>query len=343
MKTLKSLSKIILALTIVFSFTTIITSMSTHTAEASTTKYYMVNKTLYLKQLPRSSSKNVVKIWNGRSVTFISKSGSWSKVKYGSKVGYIQSKQLVLAPSKVTWANGKTTMSITVDHLDEFKIPSFKTYPASTKNAIKLVCWGGDNAVEYNKQTNTLKAIATTHNKYSYLSESDQRTTIVFGVYNAKTNTYLNQLPSNTLRLYVTVKDSKDPIYKPYRLSATKEHLDVKGIQAELQKYCEDIGFRWDTTLTKHNAGYPMTMDSRIDYRSAEQFRNSILFKIDEVLYKRGAKSAIDQVNEDSQYEEYRPRIYVYFEKYKGSEGLIGAVYGNWDTDYYYRVYVLEK
>jgi uncharacterized protein YraI len=71
--------------------------------EAATAKQYTATANLNLRAGASTKHKSLVTIPKGKAVTFVSASGSWYKVKYGTKTGYVSSKYLkVVTPKKVT-------------------------------------------------------------------------------------------------------------------------------------------------------------------------------------------------------------------------------------------------
>lgn len=121
------LSVVIIAMTTTIVPTEGITpSIGTVEVEAASVSYYTIDN-LNLRSGASTNFKVMVTIPKGKQVSYVSKSGSWSKVKYGSKSGYVSSKYL------------KSTEVAT----KPVKIPVTKivaTYPApSTKTPGKYV------------------------------------------------------------------------------------------------------------------------------------------------------------------------------------------------------------
>lgn len=77
----------------------------------ATSKQYQTTTTLNMRTGASTKHKVVLAIPKGKKVTYVSKSGSWFKVKYGNKTGFINSKYLqepskVTAPSKPIYVKG---------------------------------------------------------------------------------------------------------------------------------------------------------------------------------------------------------------------------------------------
>ena len=77
---------------------------------AKTTSKYTTTASLNLRSGASTKHKVLVTIPKGKAVTYVSKSGSWSKVKYGSKTGFVSTKYLKVtkvAVKPVTKAKAK--------------------------------------------------------------------------------------------------------------------------------------------------------------------------------------------------------------------------------------------
>ena len=68
-------------------------SIATVEVEAASVNYYTIDN-LNLRAGASPNFKVMVTIPKGKQVSYVSKSGSWSKVTYGSKTGYVSSKYL---------------------------------------------------------------------------------------------------------------------------------------------------------------------------------------------------------------------------------------------------------
>lgn len=106
-------------------------SFETPKVEAATAKTYTTTSNLNMRRGASTKYKSVTTIPKGKVVTFVSASGSWYKVKYGSKTGYVSSKYLkVVTPKKattkpvtkapvVTWMTQKQATAILSKTLDK--------------------------------------------------------------------------------------------------------------------------------------------------------------------------------------------------------------------------------
>ena len=68
--------------------------------KVSTAKQYSTTANLNLRSGASTKYKTLVTVPKGKVVTYVSKSGSWYKVKYGSKTGYVSSKYLKVVTVK---------------------------------------------------------------------------------------------------------------------------------------------------------------------------------------------------------------------------------------------------
>lgn len=74
-----------------------LSSVGVTQVEAATVTYkttYTTTENLNLRSGASTNHKRLTTISKGKVVTFVSKSGSWSKVKYGSQTGYVSTKYL---------------------------------------------------------------------------------------------------------------------------------------------------------------------------------------------------------------------------------------------------------
>jgi len=62
--------------------------------EAAAETYYKTTANLNLRKSASKTASILTTIPKGKQVTYISKSGSWFKVKYGTKTGYVSSSYL---------------------------------------------------------------------------------------------------------------------------------------------------------------------------------------------------------------------------------------------------------
>lgn len=91
----------------------ILQNLGSTTVEASSSATYTTKANLNLRSGASTKHKALVTIPKGKEVTYIVKTGSWSKVKYGSKIGYVSSSYIQKATGKITVAK-KTVPKATV-------------------------------------------------------------------------------------------------------------------------------------------------------------------------------------------------------------------------------------
>lgn len=94
---------------------------------SSNKQYYFTSMKAAVKSSKSSKSKTLVTIPSGKQITYLSKSGSWSKVKYAGKTGWVPS-------SAVETRNKKTTVVTTTT---KFAGSAVNTYFVNTLSALK--------------------------------------------------------------------------------------------------------------------------------------------------------------------------------------------------------------
>ena len=89
---------------------------STVSSPASTTNtsVYTTTDKLRLREKASTSSATLLTIPKGKTVTYISKSGSWYKVKYASKTGYVSSKYIKVTKKTSSSTSTSTSTSATM-------------------------------------------------------------------------------------------------------------------------------------------------------------------------------------------------------------------------------------
>ena len=81
-------------------------------AEAASVTYYKTTSNLNMRTGASEKKSIIMTIPKGKQVTYISKSGSWFKVKYGSKTGYVSSAYLEKVKAAATLSKAASTKTV---------------------------------------------------------------------------------------------------------------------------------------------------------------------------------------------------------------------------------------
>lgn len=116
--------------------TTLGFSHSVSKVEAAANTTYYTTADLNLRKGPSTNYKAITTIPKGKAVTFISKSGKWYKVKYGTKTGYASSSYLSTKKVATTKSNVKGyKVPILMYHaIDQYKGSGLKELYVTPKN-----------------------------------------------------------------------------------------------------------------------------------------------------------------------------------------------------------------
>lgn len=134
---------------------------STQVEAAQVTKY-KTKANLNLRTKASTSGKSIAVIKKGKEVTYVGKSGSWYKVKYGSKTGYVSSKYLTKTKTVSSIAQPKspnasqtvytTTAALNLRSGASTKYKTLTTIPKGKQ--IKMVSYGKSwSKVSYGSKT----------------------------------------------------------------------------------------------------------------------------------------------------------------------------------------------
>ncbi|RKO61751.1 polysaccharide deacetylase family protein [Caldibacillus debilis] len=104
-------------------------------ANATTFEKYQTTANLNMRTGPSTRYRIITTIPKGKVVTYVSKSGSWYKVKYGSKTGYSSSKYLKKVTASKTSASKGYKVPILMYHcVDNYKGSGLKELYVTPKN-----------------------------------------------------------------------------------------------------------------------------------------------------------------------------------------------------------------
>ena len=216
--------------------------LGTSVTEASTITTYKTTANLNMRRGASTSYARILTIPKGKSVTYISKSGSWYKVKYNSSTGFVSSKYLTkVSPSTAVQSS---TVTINVPYVSQLT-PTYA--PMGCEGASLLM------ALKYKGYTKeSLKSLLdkmpkTTNNPYIAFASTPYK--VVNGVfqsifpkpltafgqrYNSKvanatgyTTTQLKQEldKGNPVVVYVTVNFAK-PVWAKYNMGSAG-HVNI--------------------------------------------------------------------------------------------------------------------
>ncbi|MBK3493510.1 SH3 domain-containing protein [Viridibacillus sp. YIM B01967] len=158
------------------------TTISPKKVEAATVKTYTATAKLSLRSKASTKGEILLTIPKGKSVSYISKTGSWYKVKYGTKTGYVTTSYIkvttkTMAVSTFTATNYQTIAKVNLRSSSSTKgrtllsIPKGKTVKATAKSGVWYkVTYGGKTgwvSSSYVKEYDAYKKTATTN----YLTE----------------------------------------------------------------------------------------------------------------------------------------------------------------------------
>lgn len=99
------------------------------------TKLYQTTTALNMRTGPTTNYKKILTIPKWKNVQFVSKSGTWYKVKYGNKTGYVSSKYLTTKTNATNVTTKGYNVPILMYHaIDEYKGSGIKELYVTPKN-----------------------------------------------------------------------------------------------------------------------------------------------------------------------------------------------------------------
>lgn len=119
--------------------------------EAATTTTYKTTASLNLRSGASTKQKVILTIPKGKAVTYISKSGSWYKVKYNGKTGYVSSKYIKVTKVTTTKSSAKTSSNTITYRTTEAL--NMRTGASATKKLILTIPKG--KSVSYISKSGT--------------------------------------------------------------------------------------------------------------------------------------------------------------------------------------------
>ena len=199
------------------------------------TKVYTTTANLNLRTKASTSSAIVTTIPKGKTVTYVSKSGSWYKVKYGSKSGYVSSKYIKASSSS------SNTSSQTAIKATKFKTTAnlYLRSKASTSSSSYLLIPKGKVVTATAKSGNWYKV--------SYGGKTGWVSGTYLKAYNTTTAT--------SLTYYATTGTSK--LYKSASTSSTVVYSIKSGnVFKSTQKVVTSTGATWYRVLYNNSYYY---------------------------------------------------------------------------------------
>lgn len=128
----KSICKAILVGALVVSTFPVMTEKVSMVQAASSVKKESIKyttATVHLKERRHSKSKTLITVPKGKPVQYVKAYGSWSKVKYRGKTGYVPARKL--STSNAATKLGNPTQEAIIDKLKTNKLISYKYEPVS--------------------------------------------------------------------------------------------------------------------------------------------------------------------------------------------------------------------
>lgn len=196
--------------------TAVKTNTQVASSTAKTTIYYTTSSNLNMRSGASTKKSVITTIPKGKKVTYVSKSGSWFKVKYGSKTGWVSSSYL---KNKTTVVTNQQTVASSTAKAIKYKTTSNLNMRsgASTKNSIVTTIPKGKEVTYVSKSGNWYKVKYGSKTGWvssSYLKKvttSSDNTTVTSVNINFKTTANLNMRASaaNNGKLIVTIPKGK--------------------------------------------------------------------------------------------------------------------------------------
>ncbi|WP_455661498.1 SH3 domain-containing protein [Pradoshia sp.] len=204
-------------------------------AEAASTVQYKTTANLNLRTTNSTKGKIILTIPKGKTVQYISKSGTWYKVKYKTKTGYASSKYLVKVPTKLDVEKmkklGKSEQVILV------------TNQTASSNKATIQAFEKTNGKW--KRTYKMSGVIGKKGMTSDKKEGDMKTPT--GKYTLGTAFYRSSKPATKLSVKkittdsVWVDDSKSKLYNTWQSKAKTKGQWTSAENLNIPQY--DVGF----------------------------------------------------------------------------------------------------
>ena len=199
--------------------------VSSSTAQSTSTSVYTTTANLNLRKMASTRSVILTTIPKGKTVSYLSKSGSWYKVKYGTKTGYVSSSYI-----KVTNKTSASTSSSTTIKSTKYKTTSYLNMRSkATTSSSRLL------TIPKNKVI-TATAKSGSWYKVSYSGQTGWVSGSYIKEYNQTTATSTSYYKTNaTSSLYSAANTNKAAVYS----------IPKNNIFSSTQKIVNSIGETW--------------------------------------------------------------------------------------------------
>lgn len=217
------------------SFITGLFNSETNIAEAASTVQYKTKANLNLRTTNSTKGKIILTIPKGKTVQYISKAGTWYKVKYKTKTGYASSKYLVKVKAKLDVEKMK--------NLGKAEQVILVTNKTASSNKATIQAFEKTNGKW--KRTYSMPAVIGKKGMTSSKKEGDMKTPT--GKYTLGTAFYRSSKPTTKLPVKkitsdsVWVDDSKSPLYNTWQSKSKTKSKWTSAENLNIPQY--DVGF----------------------------------------------------------------------------------------------------
>ncbi|OCA84655.1 SH3 domain-containing protein [Bacillus sp. FJAT-27986] len=173
-------------------YLTKVTASSTvsSSGSATSTSVYTTTDNLRLRKQASTSSATLLTIPKGKTVTYVSKSGSWYKVKYLSKTGYVSSKYIKVTKKTSSSASASTSTSTTMKATKYKTTEKLNMRSNASTSGTRILTIPKDKVVTATAKSSSWYKVSyggkTGWVSGSYIKEYNQTTTTSTNYYNTK-------------------------------------------------------------------------------------------------------------------------------------------------------------
>ena len=217
------------------SFITELFRSETNMAEAAAIVEYKTTANLNLRTTNSTKGKIILTIPKGKKVQYISKAGSWYKVKYKTKTGYASSNYLT-----------KVTTKLDVERMTKLgKAEQVILVTNKTASSNKATIQAFEKTNGKWKRTYTMSGVIGKKGMTSSKKEGDMKTPT--GKYTLGTAFYRSTKPTTKLPVRkitadsVWVDDSKSPLYNTWQSKNKTKNQWTSAENLNIPQY--DVGF----------------------------------------------------------------------------------------------------
>ena len=226
------------------------TTATVSKTETTTKTVYTTTSNLNLRSKASTSGKVLITIPKGKEVAYISKSGSWFKVKYGSKTGYVSSKYIKKTTKKTTTSSTSVKITQITPTTFEAKANLHMRSSASAKGKLVLTIPKGKRVVSKERAGEWYKVTYGGKTGWvldDYLKEYDAYSTTASTYYSTKAS----------VGIYANPNTKKKQVYtlpKDYLLTSTQKVVNSIGQTWYRVSYNKKNYFILSTGVTQQKA-----------------------------------------------------------------------------------------